>query len=615
MLETSRQIRVAFKRSWKSFVGIHIAVQIFSVAVLTPLTTLMMGWLVLSSGQKALKDEDILLFAVTPTGSVVLLLVAALYTTVVIFEIAAMIAAGSRMDSGQKVGPTKILHFMLSTIWPLFLLTLQMIGRTVLIAAPFIAVCSLVYFSFLNEFDINYYLVNKPVEFWWAVALITLCLLTMTGFLLRMFSGWFLALPLLLLNGETPFRALQKSRRLTASIRLPITIALLILVVLNLGLFALVSLLVGQGLDGVVALAGNSLKLLVYLLGGVLVVWLLANVAITFLGNSVLCLLILHVFNRLAGVSGDRHPLERASTARPSGVFQLTAFRITTLLVILSLAAGLLINVTMNRFDFEDHSMIIAHRGASAHAPENTLAAMELAITDGADWVEIDVQETMHGDVVVIHDRDLKKIANSDLRVFDRSLAELQSMDIGSWKNPSFSNQRIPTLQQLLAICKNRVSVIIELKYYGQETRLEERVVNIVEAAGMQDQIAVMSLSYAGIQKLKSIRPEWKAGLLSSVAIGDITRLDVDFLAINANFASRSFIKMAHRRGQEVLVWTVNDPISMSAMMSKGVNGIITDYPALASRISIERAQLDTHERMLIQLASLIGHQPTRPTQ
>ena len=269
----------------------------------------------------------------------------------------------------------------------------------------------------------------------------------------------------------------------------------------------------------------------------------------------------------------------------------------------------------MERLELDDQTVVIAHRGASADAPENTLAAMELAINEGADWVEVDVQETRDGEIVVIHDKDLKKAGGSGLRVYEASLAQLQAVDIGSWKDPSFNAQRVPTLQQLLALCKDRVNVLIELKYYGQEEHLEEYVADLVEAAGMQDQVLVMSLNYPGIQKMKSIRPDWNVGLLSSVAVGDITRLQADFFAINARFATRGFIKHAHQRNRKVMVWTVNDPISMSAMMSKGVDGIITDRPGLASMIRAERAELGTHERVMIQIASLIGRQPMRPEQ
>ncbi len=615
VLQATRQILESFRLNWKSFLAIHIAVNIFSFVVLTPLATLLIGWLILASGQTALKDEDILLFALSPSGSLVMLLVAALYTTVVIFQQATMITVSYKLTSGQPISLANAGRYMLGRIWPLFQLALHMIARTVLITAPFLAVSTLIFYAFLTEFDINYYLANKPPVFWWAGALILLCLLSMTGFLLRIFSGWVLALPLLLINGNKPSGVLQKSRKATVSLRFPISVTLLVLFLLNTGMLAAVSSLADLGVDGVVALAGDSLHMMAYLLGGMLVVWVLANMAITFFANSVLSLIILYMFTRLVGASADSNADETPVLPRSTRSFRFSVASLAALALSVGLAAGLAISLTMKRLDLEDHTMIIAHRGASADAPENTLAAMELAITEGADWVEIDVQETREGEVVVIHDGDLKKIGDSDLRVFEASLEELQSVDIGSWMDPSFSDQRVPSLQQLLALCKNRINVVIELKYYGREERLEERVVNIVEAAGMQDQIVVMSLSYAGIQKIKSIRPEWKVGLLSSVAMGDITRLEADFFAINARFASRAFIRQAHKRDRQVMVWTVNDPISMSAMMSKGVNGIITDKPGLASSIRKERAELDIHERMLIQLASFIGKQPIRPQQ
>jgi len=405
------------------------------------------------------------------------------------------------------------------------------------------------------------------------------------------------------------------SRKASVSMRIPIAMTLLALFLFNATMLSLVSLLSDLAVDGVVMLAGESLKVMAYLLGGLLVVWLVANVAVTFFSNSVLSLIIIYLFARLVHSLDDEDLDKRLVLGGPGRPWRVSGVKWAGVMLLVSLAAGLALSITMNRLDIENNTMVIAHRGASADAPENTLAAMELAINDGADWVELDVQETRDGEVVVIHDSDLKKIGGSGLKVFKSSLAELQSVDIGSWKDPSFSDQRVATLQQVLALCKDRINIVIELKYYGKEERLEERVVKLVEDAGMQDQIVVMSLSYPGIQKMKSLRPEWSVGLLASVAVGDITRLEADFFAINATFANRAFIRHVHKQNRKVMVWTVNDPISMSAMMSKGVDGIITDKPALAATVRNERAEMGVHERMMIQLASFIGKEPERPEQ
>jgi len=610
-----RKVLETFKLNWKLFLGIHVVVNVLSLLVFTPLFTVLLGWLVLTSGQVALTDEDILFFILSPTGMLVMLVAGALYTTVVVFQQAAMVTAAFVVKSGHAISIPGLGHYMMVKFLPLFRLAAQMVGRTALIAAPFLAAAAWIYISFLTEFDINYYITDRPPVLWWAGGLISLCLLAMAAVLLRVGSGWVLALPLLLLNHERPGRVLQMSRKASVSMRFPIALTLLTLFLFNAGLLGFVSSMADLAVDGVVPLAGESLKVMAYLLGSLLIVWLVANVAITFFSNSILSLIIIHMIARLVPASGEWR-LDDVLTSTPvTGFWRLSGAKLAGLVVLVSLAAGLAISITINGLDLEDHTMVIAHRGASADAPENTLAAMELAISKGADWVEIDVQETRDGEVVVIHDSDLKKIGGSGLKVFESTLAELQSVDIGSWRGSSFGDQRIPTLQQLLELCKDRIKVVIELKYYGQEERLEERVASIVEAVGMQDQIAIMSLSYPAVQKMKSIRPQWQVGLLASVSIGDITRLEADFFAVNANFASRAFIKHVHSRGKKLLVWTVNDPISMSAMMSKGVDGIITDKPQLAVSIRQERAELGVHERIMIQLASFIGKEPARAKQ
>lgn len=609
------RILETFRLNWKAFLGIHVAVNVFSLLVLTPLVTIVLGWLVLASGQTALTDEDILLFALSPTGFPIVLISAALYTTAVVFELAAMITASRRIAAGQPIRFSGLGRLMLRKFWPLFRFSLQMIGRTILISAPFLATCGLVFYLLLSEYDINYYLSARPPVFWWAGGSIVILLLGMASALLRMYSGWVLALPMILINDVNPPRALGLSQAFSRSMRFPITMILMSLFLVNAGMLSLLSLLTQLAIDGIVSISNNSLQVLAYLLGAVMIVWLTATVAIAFFSNSILALVVITLFKQLVRPTDDGYQSQSLAANRPDSHRTVSARQLAGLAIIVSLATGIAMYVTMNKMSIEEQTSVVAHRGASAQAPENTLAALEMAINEGADWVEIDVQETREGEVVVIHDRDLKKIGRSSLRVFDAPLSDLQSVDVGSWMDPSFSDQRVPTLQQVLALCRDRVGIVIELKYYGQETRLEERVVNLVEAASMQDQVSVMSLSYPGIQKIRSLRPGWTVGLLSSVALGDITRLDVDYFAINARFANRSFIKRAHRQNREVMVWTVNDPVSMSAMISKGVDGIITDYPGLAVRVREERAELEVHERMMIQLASYFGRQPRRPEQ
>ena len=189
-------------------------------------------------------------------------------------------------------------------------------------------------------------------------------------------------------------------------------------------------------------------------------------------------------------------------------------------------------------------------------------------------------------------------------------MADLKDIDIGSRFASEFADQRVPTLSQVLETCKGKVRVNIELKYYGHDDRLEQRVADVVEAHGMVSDVVIMSLKSEAVAKMKSLRPAWKVGLLTSVKLGDLTRSKADFLAVNASLASRNFIRLAHNSGKEVHVWTVNDALSMSTMMGRGVDNIITDKPGLGKTVLKQRAALSVPERLLLELAGILGVEP-----
>jgi hypothetical protein len=206
----------------------------------------------------------------------------------------------------------------------------------------------------------------------------------------------------------------------------------------------------------------------------------------------------------------------------------------------------------------------------------------------------------------VIHDSDFMKLAGVNLRVWEATMEQIATIDVGSGFAPEFSEERVPTLASVLAEVKGRSRLIVELKYYGHDQQLEQRVIDLIEAAGMQDDTMIMSLEYSGIQKVRALRPDWKVGLLSARAVGDLTRLDADFLAVNMAMARTALVKAAHSAGKELYVWTVNDALSMSQMMSLGVDGIITDEPRLGREVLTARAGLSSVQRLLLHVAPFL---------
>jgi glycerophosphoryl diester phosphodiesterase len=180
---------------------------------------------------------------------------------------------------------------------------------------------------------------------------------------------------------------------------------------------------------------------------------------------------------------------------------------------------------------------------------------------------------------------------------------DIADIDIGSWFDPTYGSERAPLLRDVLTAAKDRSNVIIELKYYGHDVDLENRVIALVEEAGMEEQVATMSLHYPAVEKMLGLRPDWRTGVLAATAVGDLTGLDGDFLAVNTGLVSSGLVARAEDAGKDVYAWTVNDPLTIARMLSLGVDGLITDDPALAREMASRYAELSTPERIALALA------------
>lgn len=593
---------ILWKTSGRIFTT-HLAYTVLGVVLFAPLAGILGRFLLLISGQPALADQDIVWFLLTPFGMAALILFSALLIAILAFEQASLMTVGAGKVQGLHIGVMQALYFTARRAGSIFSFTIRLVTRVLIITLPFLAAGGAVAWFLITDYDINYYLTEKPPVFLLAATAIGLVLLAMFLVLVRKLLAWSLALPLILFSGVSPARSFVESDNLTQGRKREILMALAI--------WALAALLLGGVVLGSVQLLGSrlvplffdSINWLVLVLGGIVVLWLLGNLLITAVtSGSFACLLV--IFQRRYGADINRSDLVDSQRGRQ---WQLTASRLALLLIGSAAVAALVGTWLLNGIQVRDDVVVIAHRGAAGKAPENTLASLRQAINDGADWIEIDVQESIDGEVVVIHDSDFMKLAGVDLKVWNGTLQQMREIDIGSWFSPEFSAERVPTLTEVLVDSRGQSRVVIELKYYDHDQQLEQRVVDIIEQADMVNDVAIMSLKYDGLQKIRRLRPEWVVGLLSAKAIGNLASLDVDFLAVNMGMATPRLIRRARLAGKQVFVWTVNDPVSMSRMMSLGVNGIITDEPEMARNVLADRSGLSSVERLLVHTAVLFG--------
>jgi glycerophosphoryl diester phosphodiesterase len=237
--------------------------------------------------------------------------------------------------------------------------------------------------------------------------------------------------------------------------------------------------------------------------------------------------------------------------------------------------------------------MVIAHRGFSGAAPENTLASFSKAVEIGSDMIELDVQLSRDGKVVILHDDTLERTTNGRGRAADFPLAELKELDAGSWFSPQFSGQRIPTLKEALDLARGRILVNIEIKNptHGQYpvTELSERALQEATRAGMVDQVIFSSFNAAALEWIREKDPRvWLALLYHKPwdSLREVTR-DNEYPVLNLRHSYLTGNKIAkiHQEGVKLNVYTLNSEEELERFVSWKADGIITNHPDRLLRI------------------------------
>jgi glycerophosphoryl diester phosphodiesterase len=237
---------------------------------------------------------------------------------------------------------------------------------------------------------------------------------------------------------------------------------------------------------------------------------------------------------------------------------------------------------------------IVAHRGASFDAPENTVASTRLGWQQQADAVETDVHLTRDGKLVCLHDSNTRRTTGVDAEIADVSLAELQKLDAGKWKDPQFAGERIPTLEQLLATVPSGKRFVVEIKCKGDITA-ELRATLLRTHFGFE-RIVLISFDARVLQTTASALPGCMSLLLASHQVDEKTgaelpsldelieqarRAGFDGLNLNQGWpVDSSFVKKLKTARLKLYIWTVNDPMAARQFIDAGVDGITTDRPA-----------------------------------
>jgi len=252
----------------------------------------------------------------------------------------------------------------------------------------------------------------------------------------------------------------------------------------------------------------------------------------------------------------------------------------------------------MNKLLHATRPMIVAHRGDSSRAPENTLIAFRLGAAAKADMIELDYFHAAGGEPVVFHDKNLKRttdaaktLGRADTPISEVSLDDLKKLDAGSWFNARFRGSKIPTLEESLDVIQATTSfTLIEHKDGDAKTCIE-----LLNRKKMLEDVAVMSFNWSYVADCRALSDKLALGALggkefTAEKLDEIEKLNVQFIGWDHNYIGKPQIAEAHRRGFRLYVYTVDDPIKAGKLLSWGIDGIITNRPLQMRRlVPVER--------------------------
>ncbi len=227
---------------------------------------------------------------------------------------------------------------------------------------------------------------------------------------------------------------------------------------------------------------------------------------------------------------------------------------------------------------------VTAHRGASVSYPENTMSAFIGAKEMGADYIELDVQQTKDKEIIVSHDTNLKRVTGVNKEVIDLDYSEIEKLDAGSFFDKKFKGEKIPLLKDVVKWAKeNNMRLNIELKPTGKEKDFEKSVVDIINSYDYKDYSVITSQVYSVLENIKKYDKDIETVYVMSLAVGDITELRyADHFSVEASNVNKALINKVHKEGKSLYVWTINTKENIVKMINYNVDNIITDNITLA---------------------------------
>lgn len=560
-----------FRKHWYKFAGYQLITTVIMMAILTPGINLLFELLMHTKGFSYITNSLVKDFLISPQGLLMVVLAIIFGFVVILLQIGGLIVISNQVLTieGELTYRDVVLYSMKRLK---YLLSFDgiIVALYFVILAPWLG--GTMRTSIFSDLEIPGFImqvIEANTLYNWGLVFIVV--------LIAFFAfRWQFSMYVLLLDKKANRRFLKTSANIVKqNVKEIIKFYVSELIVAFLGLLILVALLLflAFGISFIPGLS-DEIKVLIILSLGLFVILIAMFISLP-LTTIETTLLYQKLTTRKEG-------LDIRNRDKKSLLSKMITNRLLVILSTLTILIGsfLFLWVTIEEeASYNSRSVgITAHRGSSYEAPENTLIAIEKAISNGATHVEIDVQLTKDGELILLHDETFKRTTGIEKRPDEMTLEETKQLDAGIWFGEEFEGEKIPTLQEVIDFCKGKITLNIEIKGSNHSPEICDALVSIIQKNHFSNDCVITSLNYEDLVRIEELNPLIDTGYIMFVALGDLSDLNIDFYSIEASNVNEEFVNVAHELGREVHVWTINEESDMLEMLAYGVDNIITDY-------------------------------------
>lgn len=584
----------------KKFLKYQIITRGLLSIIIIPIYGLLSGYLIQKDGSVVFTNGDILKFMLTPSGAIFLLFLFLIVVLEIIIEIGGYITISSKIEANYKE----------SSYWEILKYNIRLLPRMlsvggiiILLYVIFMAPMSGVGFklSFLKGFDMPNFIMSEIDQ----NTLYTIIYSIGIILLIYVSLKFIFTFNYMIINNMKANEAIKASSKLFKENRKTVLKELAVMLIVT----ALISSIVLFIWLTLIVKISGQLNLDGYLSRIIMIALLqIQNFGILIISILLVpfeCYYVTKLFYKLIDPKDIEYP-KIAEKTKKSMLDNILHKKKT--LIAIALTALLLYSMTMGIFTreiigYNNHIKIYGHRGYGVGTPENSISAIKKSIDNNIDYIEIDVQRTKDRKYVLNHDKTFERVSYEkpyfiNKKVSDLNYSQIETLDIGRRVSQRYAGEKVPRIEEVLDVCKNKIKINLELKE-GIDHEMIDDLMELVRKKGMKKQVFFTSLNIRDIEYIENKDSTFDTGLIYFIKLGNYGSVDADYMIMEEREATDSNIKKLHKKGKKVIVWTVNTQESIDKFSKIDVDGIITDYPLEVKEAVSENSKLTSNDLIL----------------